>query len=288
MNRFAFLFERRLPQFGQLCTWLLCGLSVILAACSFEPETGERLIPATVFSWLPTSVLQSPITMIAARIVLAASAIAWALRRFIPWSSWLTALSFTLVWSLRMENTSHAAHIFNVTNMLLFVHAMWYQFEHRSIRASLEQRRFWSTRLYPNWVFVLSVFYICWFHTWAGLTKMQHSGLDWGNGLSLQLWVHLWGWPGSPTTQLLLASRTLTRLLQTGALVFETMSILGIFSKWLRWIVGFNLLGFYLGVLTTFVDYGFHANAIIVAVFLLPVREWMDRSKGQAAPTSTT
>ena len=271
------LFERTTPRFGQLTTWLLCGLAVTLALLPFEYQSGDRQSTGTVLSWLPSAVLESATVMLIARAALLVSAIAWMFRQALPWSAWGTACFFTVVWALRMENTSHAAHIFNATNMLLYVHAMWFHFERHAIAGSIREGTFWQSRLYPNWVFGLSVFYLCWFHTWAGATKIMESGFDWGNGLSLQLWVYLWGWPASPTTQLLLSSRTLTRVLQTGALIFETSSILGIFSKWLRWIVGFNLLGFYCGVLTTFVDYGFHANALLVAMFLLPTRQWIER-----------
>ena len=40
------------------------------------------------------------------------------------------------------------------------------------------------------------------------------SGPSWANGTSLQLWTYLWGRPWSPTTQLILSSRTFTQVLQ--------------------------------------------------------------------------
>lgn len=288
-------FELRTPRFGVLTTWFFCVIAMILASLPIDHQVGERLGAGSVFGFLPVELLQSTWLYHSARVVLFLSALLWACYRAVPWSSWLTAIAFTLVWSLRMENTSHAAHIFNASNMLIFIHAMWFHFYRRPIRDSIRERRFWTSQTYPEWVFQLSLFYLCWFHTWAGLTKIQESGFDWGNGLSLQIWVYLWGAKQSPTTQLLLSSRTLTRLLQTGALIFETTAILGIFSKWFRWIVGFNLLGFYLGVLTTFIGYGFHINAILVALFLLPTRELImrweksrenqtSRSEGQQIP----
>lgn len=286
------LFERTPPRFGQYTTWILCGLAIVLSCLPVEYAIGERQSAGTILGWLPGSVLEMPALMWMARAVLLISALCWAAHFGLPFSSWLTALSFTLVWSLRMENTWHAAHIFNATNMLLYVHAMWFQADYVNMKKARQQKRFWTSNLYPNWVFALSVFYLCWFHSWAGATKIVESGFDWGNGLSLQLWVYLWGWPASPTTQLILSSRTLTRLLQTGALIFETSAILGLFNRWLRWIVGFNLLGFYLGVLTTFVDYGFHANALLVALFLLPTRRFIegkrngDRSKKESQTAS--
>ena len=59
--------------------------------------------------------------------------------------------------------------------------------------------------------------------------------------------------------------------MQTGALAIECLSVLCIFNRWFRYGIGLALFGFYLGVLTTFVDFGFHFNAVLVAFFLLPV-----------------
>ena len=62
----------------------------------------------------------------------------------------------------------------------------------------------------------------------------------------------------------------LTAVLQSGALAIECLSILAIFHWSLRYLVGFGLIGFYVGVLGTFVTFGFHFNAVLVALFLLP------------------
>jgi len=57
--------------------------------------------------------------------------------------------------------------------------------------------------------------------------------------------------------------------------VIECLSVFCIFNRWFRYAIGLALFGFYLGVLTTFVDFGFHFNAILVAFFLLPVDRLM-------------
>ncbi len=260
------------PHFGQPVTWMLLLFALILASVPFEYAAGERIGPATVISWLPAAWLSEPLLYEFVRWTLIVAALMWAMQLVIPWSCWTTAVAFMLLWSLRMENSYGAAHTFNVTNMLLIIHAMWYQFYHREIRSSLREGTFWSTPLYPRWAFMLSVFYLGLFHTLAGLTKIMHSGLDWGNGLSLQLWVTFDGWPQSPFGQLIVANRTFAMIVQTAALIFETVSILALFSPRLRVLIGLGLLGFYLGVLTTFVDYGFHFNAILVALFFLPAQ----------------
>ena len=86
----------------------------------------------------------------------------------------------------------------------------------------------------------------------------------------MQLWVNLFGLKASPLAQLMLFDSRLTAVMQSGALVIECLSIMAIFHWSLRYLVGAGLIGFYVGVLGTFVTFGFHFNAILVALFLLP------------------
>lgn len=273
LKRWAnWLTERARPGFGQFVTWLLLGFAVILAVSPIEFATGARSAEAaTVFAWLPEFLLRSGPFFTTVRVLLILSAALWALRIAVPVSCWTTTVLFALMWSLRMENLTNGAHIFNVTNMLLLIHAMWFQFYWGAMKAAFADGKFWQTRLYPRWVFMLSIFYLGWFHALAGFTKIFKSGLGWGNGVSLQLWTELFGETGSPFAQVILYDDRLTACLQTGALVIECLSILCIFHWMLRYAVGLGLIGFYIGVLTTFVTFGFHFNAILVALFLLPV-----------------
>jgi len=271
MSKLSWLFDRATPRFGQVTVWLLLLFAVVLALTPIEFDSGPRSEhPATVFSWLPAPLIQSPIFFTAVRFGLLASTILWALRIWIPWSCWSTVACFTLMWSLRMENLTNGAHIFNVTNMLLVIHAMWFHFYRHEIRSGIQQGTFWEDKNYPRWVFWLCVFYLGWFHSLAGFTKLACCGPTWGNGTSMQLWVNLFGLKASPLAQLMLFDSRLTAVLQTGALVIECLSIVAIFHWSLRYLVGFGLIGFYVGVLGTFVTFGFHFNAIMVALFLLP------------------
>ncbi|MCA9105458.1 MAG: hypothetical protein KDA83_08540 [Planctomycetales bacterium] len=277
-ERFNRWFERSRPTYGILTTWILLSFAVALALLPPVFHEGPRAeTMATMFGWLPEAVVRSPWTTHVCRVVLVASALLWFAGRLLPWSCWLTALSFTMVWALRMENVANGAHIFHATTWLLWIHAAWMQFVHREWQAARQAGRLRETCLYPRWVFLLSVFALGVFHTWAGLTKIAESGLDWGNGLSLQLWVYLWGWSHSPFGYFVLAHRTFAAILQTGAMVIESLSFLTWFGKWPRLILGVGILGFYTGVLGTFVDYGFHFNWILVAWLLLPVEAWFRR-----------
>lgn len=273
----TYLLATASPVFGQWVTWLLCVFALVLAISPIEFAQGVRAAdPATVFWWLPETLLRSGLFFTSIRVVLAVSAIAWMFRVAVPISGWATTITFMLMWSLRMENLTNGAHIFNVTNMLLLIHAMWFHFYGHEIKmaAATGQNGFAASRCYPRWVFWLSVFYLGWFHTLAGVTKVLTTGWHWGSGTSLQLWTELFGNTSSPFAQVVLYDSRLTAVMQTGALVIELASILAIAHVSLRYLIGFGLTGFYLGVLTTFVTFGFHFNAILVALFLLPV-DWL-------------
>jgi hypothetical protein len=253
----TWLLDRATPRFGQITLWLLLSFAVVLALTPIEFDAGPRSeTPATIFSWLPAALIQSSVFFTAVRIVLIVSVILWAAKWFVPWSSWVTVVAFTLMWSLRMENLTNGAHIFNVTNMLLIVHAMWFHFYRDPIRQGVRGGTFFKDRNYPRWVFVLCVFYLGWFHSW----------------------VNLFGWKASPFAQVILYDSRLTAVLQNGALVIECLSILAVFHWTLRYAVGLGLFGFYVGVLGTFVDFGFHFNAVLVALFLLPMDRWLGLS----------
>ena len=272
-------------RYGIWSTWLLLLFTVIVAVCPIEFAEGPRATtPATLFAWLPPAWLGSGEFFLAVRVAVVGGAVLWALRIGLPWVSWWTVFFATLYWSLRMENLANGAHIFNAINMLLLVHAIWFHFYHRQICRALAGDT--SLRCcYPRWVFLLCLFYLGWFHSLAGWTKIAASGFDWGDGVSLQLWVWLFGYGGSPFGQLLLMDSRLTAWFQTGALFIESASFLVIFHRSLRYAIGIGLFGFYLGVLTTFVTFGFHFNAALVFWFLLPVDRWVGlRFSGPPVP----
>ena len=288
----AWLLNRADMRFGMLSVRILLAVVILIAVFPIEFSIGPRSNqPATIFTWLPEWLLRNGMFFSVVRISVVSAALMWWLRIWTPISCWLTVVLAMLLWSLRMENLTNGAHVFNVANMLLVVHAMWFQFYHHEIDTAFksdttlddtgadesesEKRHERLQRCYPRWVFMLSVFYLGWFHSLAGFTKILSTGFGWGNGISLQLWTKLFGWEPSPFGQLLLYDARLTAWMQTGALLIECACILVIFNRWLRYGLGLALFGFYVGVLTTFVSFGFHFNALLVVWFLLPVDWWL-------------
>ncbi|MCI0360735.1 MAG: hypothetical protein L0211_19840 [Planctomycetaceae bacterium] len=265
---------RSLPHFNQLVVWCLLATAAMLAFWpSFEIREGPRQGHATLLFWLPDAVLDSPALFWLFRAVLVAGIVMWLLGRGIPWSCWLTVMGFTGLWSMHVENTYNTSHIFHMANMLLMIQAIWHTADAQAINQALASRRFWTSPLVPRWVSLASIAYIGIFHTAAGLSKLAESGPGWASGTSLQIWTYLWGYSWSPTTQLIVSSRTLTRVLQVATLVFETAGILALVPALRPWI-GLGLVAFYVGVLATF-DYGFQFNALFTALYFLPCEAWI-------------
>jgi hypothetical protein len=272
----AGLEERTLPHFNQFVIWLLLATAAFLVGWPFSVQDGPRAGFVTLLSWLPNDVVRSGWTWALARLLLAAGILLWLVQRWLPWSCWLTVVGFTALWSLHVETAHNTAHIFHMANMLLVIQAIWITADAPLIKQKLAAGTYWQEPLVPQWVSLASIAYIGIFHTAAGLSKLLFSGPGWANGTSLQLWTYLWGRPWSPTTQMILGSRTFTRWLQTLTLVVETTGVLAIFPQLRLWI-GLGLLAFYVGVLATF-DYGFEFNALLTAIYFLPCEFWIGRA----------
>ena len=274
----AALEERTLPHFNQLVVWVLLAGGAVLASLPFAVSEGPRQGHATLLFWLGDAALDHASLFWIFRVVLLTGIVLWAGNYLLPWSCWLVVVGFTGLWSMHVENTTNAAHIFNMANMLLVIQAIWITADARLIRERLAAGSFWRLPLVPRWLSLASIAYIGIFHTAAGLSKLVESGPEWANGVSLQIWTYLWGRRWSPTTQMVLGSRSFTQALQVLTLVVETAGVLAIFPRLRTWI-GLALLAFYGGVLLTF-DYGFQLNAILTALYLLPFERWLN---GRAA-----
>ena len=271
--------ERTPPQFNQLVVWCLLATAATLALWPFEIKTGTREGLASFLSWLPDDVVRNVWTWYVVRLLLLAGSLLWLFNLALPWSCWLVVFAFTVLWSLHVETTYNTAHIFHMANILLIIQAIWVTGDMPLVREKLRDSTYWQAPIVPRWVSLASIAYIGIFHTAAGLSKLWFSGVEWANGTSLQLWTLLWGRPWSPTTQLILSSRSLTQVLQVATLIFETAGVLAIFPRLRPWI-GWGLVAFYIGVLATF-DYGFQFNALFTALYLLPIERFINERRAE-------
>ena len=201
----------------------------------------------------------------------------WILQRLLPFSAWLTALLFTLAWAVRLENMGKTIHVSHLTALLLWVLAWWRQETIEEFQEARDQGQSWSGLFYPEWVFQSCLAITALFYGWAGWSKLASSGFDWANGISMQLWTRLWGNPHVFATHWVLESRPLSMFLQALSLVLEVLAplaILGLFRTW----IGLGLIGMHLGIVTIF-GWGFHGNMIIVALLMLPFRQWLEEGR---------
>ena len=213
--------ERSRPHYGVLV--LVCTLVCALPLAAYfvlqwpgERPHGIRLRPATLLSFLPDAILLDRRAQMVCGCLFVVGACAWLAHRLLPWSAWLTAISFTAVVALYVENASQLTHVAHLTNEMLLLYALWYQVCSRDIAAALRENRFWQTPLYPRWVYSCSVFAVGSFYGTSGLMKWLTSGPGWANGVSMQLWTRLWGDPSSVWTQLVLDDRRIAAALQWG------------------------------------------------------------------------
>jgi hypothetical protein len=285
MSRSAFrdrLLQRSLPHYGVLvlASLLIVSLplaSYFLVAWPGAAAKGPRVGPATVLSFLPDAVLLNRGVQIACGVVYLCAMLAWAAHRWLPWSAALTALSFTAIVALYVENATQLTHVAHLTNVMLVLYALWYWSCREDIALALHEGRFWRTPLYPRWVYSCSVFAVGYFYGVSGLMKWLTSGPGWANGVSMQIWVNVFTRdPTSIWTYLVVSERTLARALQWAALIGETAGLVAIFSRLLRPWIGLLLIAFHVGQIVLF-GWGFHANMVILALVFLPLNEWVPR-----------
>jgi hypothetical protein len=267
----------------------LLTLTALLAAAAFltievrghspGPRTGQVI---TVLSWLPETVVWRPGVTTVLKGLFFAGAGLWLAQWLLPWSSWLAAAAFTSLVALHQERATFVDHVFHVPNMVLLLYATWSHVYAARIRAARRAGRFWSARLYPRWVHKVSLAYVAWFYTLAGVSKLWDGGLDWPNGVSMQIWAALWGRSVTPVAWIL-DSRELAVLLQWATLILETGAFLSLFWLPARIAFGLGLLGFHLGQHVVF-GWAFYGNLVIIGLTFLPVFERMTGVLGVAAP----
>lgn len=279
----ATAFEKRTPGRAHLLhvVLLLAGLVFTAYFAVHSPATQAgalRMGPATVLSWLPDALVLDPRLRYACFAVYVVAAGIWLAGRLVPWSGWLAAVAFTSAMALHHEAWDQTNHTTHLTAVLLITCALWYHFEASGIRRARAEQSFLSTPLYPRWAYELSILTVGLFYGWAGLSKLLDSGLGWPNGVSLQLWVREFGDPSSLFGAALLANRPLAVALQVTTLAVELAALLAIVIPRLRLLVGLGLTAFHAGVVLVF-GWGFHANAVIVLILLIPRSPFEAESK---------
>ncbi len=280
----SWLLTRHPATFGRLFEFFVVFWSACL--CTYLPvtqltervyDTPQNETIATILHPFRGSLLSNPMVEIGLVLGVWVCAALWLCQRLLPFSSWLTALLFTLAWAVRLENMGKTIHVSHLSALLLWVLAWWRQETLKEFREACSQGQSWSGLFYPEWVFQSCLTIAALFYGWAGWSKLASSGLDWANGISMQLWTKLWGNPDFFATNWVLESRPFTIFLQALSLALEVFAPLAILPFFRTWI-GIGLIGMHIGIVTIF-GWGFHGNMIFVALLMLPFRQWLEEGR---------
>lgn len=281
--------DRSRPHFGVFTLTLLligccCAMSYFLVMRG-ETKPGPRVGTSSVLSALPDRLLLDDRLFYGSAVLFVVAGVLWLGHVAIPWTSWLCALGYNLAVALYLENAQHVSHTGHLAGNLLLIHALWYHFYGRDMRQAFRDGRFWATPLYPRWTHLLCVWYIGVFYGMSGAYKWYCSGPDWPNGLSLQLWVDLWGDRDySPLTGPVLANRHLATALQWVTILGETAGFLAIVSRTARPFVGLALIGLHIGAISVF-RWGFYVNLAMLLLFFFPCDRWIAAWFKRGEPT---
>lgn len=267
------------PLFGRVSLWLALLMAFELTMQLTDPlYWGVRVGAVTVAGFLPESVRSNPHLLLPLWWIFAICALLWALNWAIPISSWGATLAFFFYVSLYLDNITFPLHECHLTTLVLFVYCAWYQFYWREIRVAIKRGDFWTTPLYPRWVYSTCLFAICWSYFLPGVSKLiEGQGFLWADGLTLQLWIlargQHEGWLGA----LVVAHRSLARLLQVSGLAFELTFPLALVFPRFRLIAGLFITAFHLANVFL-LDVDFVANTVVLWTFfyLWPLFERYD------------
>ena len=121
----------------------------------------------------------------------------------------------------------------------------------------------------PSWAFMTLVFYIGVSYTFSGIEKLYCSGLQWGDGRALMLWVDVHAAHcDNILFDAIVGSHLFASILQMTTLVAETAGLMMLFVPRLRVILGVILVGFHVSIELLF-GFGFYANIFLDAHILI-------------------
>lgn len=173
----------------------------------------------------------SPALLWLARIGLVGGVAGWLLTRFKRLGAWTTVVAMLLLGSIYWENLPWFRHKFICPFWLLVV------------LAAAQCRRD-----PPRWLREAAVVVMATFYAGAGMAKLLGSGLEWANGVGLQLWLLRLGDTDSWVRSWVLEDAGIAQLLATTSLGLELAVPLTCVWPRARLAIGLMLLALHLGI----------------------------------------
>ena len=255
----------------EICLLLIIGFSICVKA-PIVIDLADKLQPVTLLGLMvPPSVLLMPSVSMLLRILAFAALAMWILKIGSRWIYIVAPILFIAFMSTVVEShyfVEHHTHFCATAFVLLgaarFVGARQPDVDGHSKVDPL-----------PKWCFMLLLYYIGISYTFSGICKLYYSGLSWGDGSSLMMWVETGAINRDNLLfQLLTSHHWLASILQTTTLLAESLAVLVLFVPRLRPLFGLTLVGFHLSIELLY-GFGFYSNIfldtyILIVCFLVP------------------
>lgn len=212
---------------------------------------------------VPGAWWSAPAALWAGRAALWGGALVWLLGRYRRVGAWSTALGLLWLGSLYWEDLPWFRHKLVPPFWLLV------------LLVAAEHARVTDRRgLAPRWVREGAVFVLATFYAGAGAHKLLASGLRWGDGVALQLWLERLGDRHSVVRAWVIEDASVAALLASTALALELAVALAVPLPRLRPWLAAGLIALHIGI-DRVLHIDFRSNIVLVAVVLLPWPGWV-------------
>lgn len=254
-------------------------LSGFLESDAFSP-IALGITPRGWVAFFPESWVLSHTLYQAVGLIAFLSSLLWMFKRCLPWAAMVCALAHGLQISLEeslMFNYKHQA-LPGVT--LLILYAGLYTLRHASFSNALREKRFWSSKLYPQWVFALVVAYVGLLYSSAGMIKILLGGADSVDGLTLQMLLfraspsqslESLAWFAKPIVQY----RLMATASMFAAVLLETGAVVAFMVPWLRRYWALGLVVMQTSILLT-LGIPFKIHIALLIWIALPFGAWLE------------
>lgn len=216
---------------------------------------------------VPETWWSAPAALWAGRAALWGGALLWLHGRWRRLGAWSTTLGMLWLGSLYWED------------LPWFRHKMVPPFWLLVLLVAAEHARVTDRRgLAPRWVREGAVFALAAFYVGAGAQKLLASGLRWGDGVALQLWLERLGDRDSLVRAWVIENASVAALLASVALALELAVALAVPLPRLRPWLAAAIIALHVGI-DRVLHIDFRSNIVLVAVVLLPWPNWVGASR---------
>ena len=230
----------------------------------------EKITSLSLLGFLPNSIIFNPYLFIFLKLLVIVSIVMWIFAKALPISCWTSFIGYFTLICFTVESQLYTKHMYHIVNVSLFAFLLW---EISDTRLSNHKQRQSITDL-PFWVYFIIIFYLSLGYTFSGTMKLYFSGIDWLDGIGLQVWVFTAASDG-PLRSIIIENVKIASILQCLVLIAETLCILVLFYPRLRLFFGIILVGFHISV-EIMADLQFYGNILIGTVLFIitPIAEY--------------